>query len=139
VSVLVGIARTSYCICIKRYKIDFLSGKERQGEIQVSGRQIFREYWHNPTATRKEFTADGWFKTGDIAIRRIVPGSGQRKSGPWSRGPAYFIQGRESADIIKTGGEKVSALEVERELLSLPEVSECAVVALPSESWGRKL
>jgi acyl-CoA synthetase (AMP-forming)/AMP-acid ligase II len=51
----------------------------------------------------------------------------------------YFIQGRKSADIIKTGGEKVSALEVERELLSLPEVAEAAVVAVPSGRWGQKV
>jgi hypothetical protein len=51
----------------------------------------------------------------------------------------YFILGRLSADIIKVGGEKVSALEVEREMLSLPAISECAVVGLPSETWGQKV
>nr|OQO21178.1 hypothetical protein B0A51_12045 [Rachicladosporium sp. CCFEE 5018] len=114
-------------------------GKERHGEIQLRGPTIFSEYWRNPEATAKEFTDDGWFKTGDIAARREVPGSGKGKSGDWATGPAYYIQGRKSADIIKTGGEKVSALEVERELLSLPEVHECAVVGLPSESWGQKV
>jgi malonyl-CoA/methylmalonyl-CoA synthetase len=54
-------------------------------------------------------------------------------------GPMYFIHGRKSADIIKTGGEKVSALEIEREMLSLPQVEECAVVGLPSEAWGQKV
>ncbi|KAI5371174.1 Putative AMP-dependent synthetase/ligase, AMP-binding enzyme domain, ANL domain-containing protein [Septoria linicola] len=114
--------------------------KERSGEIQLKGPTIFREYWRNPEATKKEHTEDGWFKTGDIAIRKDVSslGAGQGKSGDWATGPAYFIQGRKSADIIKTGGEKVSALEIERELLSLPEVEECAVVALPSEAWGQK-
>lgn len=120
-------------------EIDPASGKERQGEIQLRGPTIFKEYWRNPAATEKEFTPDGWFKTGDIAIRRSVPGAGQGKSGSWARGPAYFILGRHSADIIKSGGEKVSALEVERELMSLPIVSECAVVGLPSESWGQKV
>ncbi|KAK5110273.1 hypothetical protein LTR62_006126 [Meristemomyces frigidus] len=114
-------------------------GKERPGEIQLRGPTIFKEYWRNPEATKKEFTSDGWFKTGDIAVRRPVPGSGQGKSGSWARGPAFFIHGRQSADIIKTGGEKVSALEIERELLSLPEIRECAVVALPSEAWGQKV
>ncbi|KXL41675.1 hypothetical protein M433DRAFT_59758 [Acidomyces richmondensis BFW] len=114
-------------------------GKERSGEIQLRGPTIFRGYWRNPEATKKEFTSDGWFKTGDIAVRRLVSGSGEGKSGNWARGPAYFILGRKSADIIKTGGEKVSALEVERELLSLPEVRECAVVALPSVAWGQKV
>jgi acyl-CoA synthetase (AMP-forming)/AMP-acid ligase II len=51
----------------------------------------------------------------------------------------YFILGRLSADIIKVGGEKVSALEVEREMLSLSAVSECAVVGLPSDTWGQKV
>ncbi|KAF2206630.1 hypothetical protein CERZMDRAFT_52740 [Cercospora zeae-maydis SCOH1-5] len=115
--------------------------KEHAGEVQLKGPTIFREYWRNPDATKKEFTQDGWFKTGDIAIRKDVShieGAGTGQSGSWATGPAYFIQGRKSADIIKTGGEKVSALEIERELLSLAEVEECAVVALPSEAWGQK-
>jgi malonyl-CoA/methylmalonyl-CoA synthetase len=97
-------------------------GRERQGEIQLRGPTIFKEYWRNPEATKKEFVEgeDGkgkWFKTGDIAVRREVEGAGGRQE--WAKGPMYFIQGRKSADIIKTGGEKVSALEVEREMLSL--------------------
>ncbi|KAM0354824.1 hypothetical protein ACHAPU_000649 [Fusarium lateritium] len=115
------------------------SGKERTGEIQLRGPTVFKGYWRNPEATKKEFTTDGWFKTGDIAIRRAVPDSGLGKSGRWAQGPAYFIQGRRSADIIKTGGEKISALEVEREILALPQVEECAVVGLPSETWGQKV
>lgn len=114
-------------------------GKERSGEIQLRGPTIFKAYWRNPEATKKEFTSDGWFKTGDIAVRKPVPSAGQGKSGSWAKGPAYFIHGRRSADIIKTGGEKVSALEVERELLGLPEVRECAVVGLESEAWGQKV
>jgi len=56
-----------------------------------------------------------------------------------AKGPMYFIRGRKSVDIIKTGGEKVSALEIERELLSLPQISEAAVVGLPSDQWGQKV
>lgn len=99
------------------------NGKERGGEIQLRGPTIFKEYWKNEKATASEFvdSKDGkgkWFKTGDIAVRRQVPEAG--KSGQaWAKGPMYFISGRSSVDIIKTGGEKVSALEVERELLSL--------------------
>lgn len=114
-------------------------GKERTGEIQLRGPTIFKGYWRNAEATAKEFTKDGWFKTGDIAVRKPVNGAGQGKSGAWATGPAYFIHGRKSADIIKTGGEKVSALEIERELLSLPQIAECAVVGLPSETWGQKV
>ncbi|KAF9641676.1 AMP-dependent synthetase/ligase [Lasiodiplodia theobromae] len=121
-------------------------GRERQGEVQLRGPTVFREYWRNPEATAKEFVEgeDGkgrWFKTGDVAVRREVPTAGKsaRPSQDWCRGKMYFIQGRKSADIIKTGGEKVSALEVEREMLSLPEVAECAVVALDSEQWGQRV
>ncbi|PYH43622.1 acyl-CoA synthetase [Aspergillus saccharolyticus JOP 1030-1] len=120
------------------------NGREREGEIQLRGPTIFREYWANEAATRESFVPgeDGkgeWFKTGDVATRRMVEGAGTGSSGDWARGPMYFIQGRRSVDIIKTGGEKVSALEVERELLSLPQVLEAAVVGLPSEQWGQKV
>ena len=99
------------------------NGKEREGEIQLRGPTVFEEYWHNEKATSEEFVAadDGggkWFKTGDIATRKIVEGAGQSGQ-DWAKGPMYFIRGRKSTDIIKTGGEKVSALEIERELLSL--------------------
>ncbi|KAI0103396.1 acetyl-CoA synthetase-like protein [Daldinia grandis] len=118
--------------------------RERSGEIQLRGANLFREYWANPAATSKEFipSDDGkgpWFKTGDVAVRRPVPEAGHGSSGEWARGPMYFILGRQSADIIKSGGEKVSALEVERELLSLPEIAEAAVVAVPSGKWGQKV
>ncbi|KKA20871.1 AMP-binding enzyme [Rasamsonia emersonii CBS 393.64] len=120
------------------------TGRERVGEIQLRGPTIFREYFKNEQATREAFmeSDDGkgkWFRTGDVAVRRTVPGSGKGTSGEWAQGPMYFIQGRLSVDIIKTGGEKVSALEVERELLSLPYITEAAVVGLPSEQWGQKV
>lgn len=123
-------------------EIDPESGRERSGEIQLRGPTIFKEYWRNPSATASEFVSDpdsqgSWFKTGDVAVRRPV--SNAAHSQPWTKGPLYFIQGRKSADIIKTGGEKVSALEVERELLSLPEVAEAAVVSVPSGKWGQKV
>ena len=99
------------------------NGKERAGEIQLRGPTIFQEYWRNPKATSEEFVSGDsggrqWFKTGDVAIRRLIEGTGQSDQ-EWAKGPMYFIRGRQSVDIIKTGGEKVSALEVERELLSL--------------------
>lgn len=98
-------------------------GKEREGEIQLRGPTVFEEYWRNEKATAEEFVEgdDGggkWYKTGDIATRRIIEGAGQSGQ-EWAKGPMYFIRGRKSTDIIKTGGEKVSALEIERELLSL--------------------
>ena len=98
-------------------------GRELEGEIQLRGPTVFREYWKNEKATKEEFVEaeDGkgpWFKTGDVAVRKTVEGAGKSDQS-WAKGPMYFIRGRKSVDIIKTGGEKVSALEVERELLSL--------------------
>ncbi|KAI9373363.1 hypothetical protein BJX61DRAFT_503062 [Aspergillus egyptiacus] len=95
------------------------------GMIEIKGDNVFREYWRRPEATAKEFTTDGWFKTGDVA-RRDASG-------------AYFIQGRASVDIIKSGGYKISALEVERKLLSLDEVAEVAVVGIADEEWGQRV
>ncbi|KAH7126874.1 hypothetical protein B0J11DRAFT_526676 [Dendryphion nanum] len=124
-------------------EVDVSMNRVRLGEIQLRGPTVFSEYWRNPEATAKEFVEgeDGkgkWFKTGDVALRRPIEGAG-RSAQKWARGPLYFIQGRKSADIIKTGGEKVSALEIEREMLSLPYISEVAVVGLPSEAWGQKV
>lgn len=110
-------------------------GKEREGEIQLRGPTVFQEYWRNPKATAEEFVDDQdgkgrWFKTGDVATRQVVEGAG--KSGhAWVKGPMYFIRGRKSVDIIKSGGEKVSALEIERELLSLSVIADFPPSQLP--------
>ena len=106
---------------------DVTKADNEPGEIQVKGDNVFLEYWRKPEATAKEFTEDGFFKTGDIAI------SSQSHHG------AFFIQGRASVDIIKSGGYKISALDVERELLSLPVIDEVAVVGLEDEEWGQRV
>lgn len=93
--------------------------------IEIKGENVFLEYWRQPDATAREFTADGWFKTGDVARR---DGSG-----------AYFIQGRASVDLIKSGGYKISALEVERKMLGLDTIEEVAVVGLADEEWGQRV
>ena len=100
---------------------EMIDGREREGEIQLRGPTVFSEYWRNPKATKSEFIEDSsgkWFKTGDVAIRRMVDGAGKSEQ-EWARGPMYFIKGRQSVDIIKSGGEKISALEIEREMLAL--------------------
>ncbi len=100
------------------------SGEETDsgpGEIQVKGKNVFREYWQKPEATAETFTADGWFKTGDIAV--FESGS-------------FRILGRNSIDIIKSGGYKISALEIEEVLRTHPSVKECGVVGLPDDEWG---
>ena len=93
------------------------------GEIEVRGPNVFLEYWRRPEATRDAFH-EGWFRTGDTAI--VEQGS-------------YRILGRSSVDIIKTGGFKVSALEIEEELRTHPAVRECAVVGVPDEEWGERV
>lgn len=92
-----------------------------QGEIQVSGPGVFKSYWNRPQATEEAFTEDGWFKTGDIAILDEN---------------SYKILGRSSVDIIKSGGYKISALEIEEVLRNHPDIRDCAVVGIADEEWG---
>jgi malonyl-CoA/methylmalonyl-CoA synthetase len=93
------------------------------GEIEVRGPAVFLEYWHRPDDTRAAFR-DGWFRTGDVAVVE--------------RG-AYRLLGRTAVDIIKTGGYKVSALEIEDVLRSHPAIAECAVVGVADEEWGERV
>tara|TARA_A100001011_G_scaffold277723_1_gene287449 strand:- start:1831 stop:3327 length:1497 start_codon:yes stop_codon:yes gene_type:complete len=95
--------------------------KGEKGEIQVLGPNVFNEYWDKPKATAAAFTPDGWFKTGDIAV--------------FENG-AYRILGRNSVDIIKSGGYKISALEIEEILRTHSDIKECGVVGIPDEEWG---
>ncbi|OKL59382.1 hypothetical protein UA08_05205 [Talaromyces atroroseus] len=99
---------------------------EEDGMVEIKGDNVFLEYWNKPEATTKEFTSDGWFKTGDVAKRSKDDG-------------AYYIQGRASVDLIKTGGYKVSALEVERRILGLEIIQEVAVVGIADEEWGQRV
>ncbi|KAJ3091383.1 Acyl-CoA synthetase member 3, mitochondrial [Quaeritorhiza haematococci] len=101
---------------------DITESVDAPGELFIRGPQVFKEYWGRPDATKETFydlTKDGslWFRTGDIAARTDT---------------GYFkILGRASVDIIKTGGYKISALEIERELLEHPSVLDVAVVGIP--------
>ncbi len=94
-----------------------------QGEIQVRGKNVFREYWQRPKVTQDSFV-DGWFKTGDVAI---------------CENNVYRILGRNSVDIIKTGGFKVSALEIEEVLRTHESIEQCAVVGAPDPEWGERV
>ncbi len=93
------------------------------GEIEVRGPSVFAEYWGKPDATHDAFR-DGWFRTGDTAV--IENG-------------VHRILGRTNIDILKTGGHKVSALEIEEALREHPSVAECAVVGVPDPEWGERV
>lgn len=95
-----------------------------EGEILVRSFNMFCKYLHDPAATAAAHTSDGYFRTGDIARRQ---------------GKYYFIVGRASVDIIKSGGYKISALDVERELLALPYLNEVMVVGVPDEEFGQRV
>jgi malonyl-CoA/methylmalonyl-CoA synthetase len=93
------------------------------GEIEVRGPTVFLEYWDRPDATAAAFR-DGWFRTGDVAV--LEEGS-------------YRILGRSSVDILKTGGFKVSALEIEEVLRTHPAIDACAVVGVDDPEWGQRV
>jgi fatty acid CoA ligase FadD36 len=98
---------------------------ETTGHLQITGPTLFDGYLGNPDKTAAEFTDDGWFKTGDIAV--IDPGGFHR------------IVGRESVDMIKSGGYRIGAGEVEHALLSHSAVAEAAVVGLPDSDLGQRV
>jgi len=98
-------------------------GPGTPGEIEVRGPSVFAEYWGKADATREAFR-DDWFRTGDTAV--VENG-------------VYRILGRTNIDILKTGGHKVSALEIEEALRQHPAITECAVVGIPDSEWGERV
>jgi len=90
------------------------------GEIRIKGENVFLEYWNNEKATVESFR-DDWFCSGDVAV--IEDGY-------------YRIMGRSSIDIIKSGGYKLSALEIEGTLLTHDAVAEVAVIGVEDDTWG---
>uniref|UniRef100_A0A182KB70 AMP-dependent synthetase/ligase domain-containing protein n=1 Tax=Anopheles christyi TaxID=43041 RepID=A0A182KB70_9DIPT len=94
------------------------------GQLYVKGRSVFREYWQKAQETASEFDEDGWFRTGDTA--RYENGT-------------IRILGRTSVDIIKSGGFKLSALEIETALHEHPDTSDVAVLGLPDDTWGQRV
>jgi malonyl-CoA/methylmalonyl-CoA synthetase len=98
---------------------------ESVGEIQVRGPNLFTGYLHRPDATAGAFTSDGWFRTGDMAVRE----------------PDGYVRivGRRATDLIKSGGYKIGAGEIENALLEHPGVSEAAVTGEPDEDLGERV
>ncbi|XP_045455867.1 malonate--CoA ligase ACSF3, mitochondrial [Melitaea cinxia] len=93
-----------------------------QGELLLKGPAIFTRYWNRaPNPDSPDFTSDGWFRTGDTAA--FTDGK-------------FKILGRTSVDIIKTGGYKVSALQVESALLEHSSIQDAAVLGIEDDSYG---
>ena len=93
------------------------------GEIQVRGPGITPGYWNDPEATAAAFTADGWFRTGDVAT---ISSEG------------YMQITDRTKDLIKSGGEWISSVALENALMAHPNVAEAAVIAIPDERWSER-
>jgi fatty-acyl-CoA synthase len=92
------------------------------GEVVMRGNNVMAGYFANPEATEKAF-AGGWFHSGDLAV--------------WH--PDGYIELRDRGkDVIISGGENISSIEVEQALCAHPDVLEAAVVAIPHEHWGER-
>jgi fatty acid CoA ligase FadD36 len=98
---------------------------ETVGRLQVRGPTVFDGYLNRPDATAEAFDADGWYRTGDVAVL--------------DEGGMHRIVGRESVDLIKSGGYRIGAGEIETALLGHPGVEEVAVVGLPDEDLGQRI
>ena len=100
-----------------------VSARIVDGELQLKGAGVFSDYWRQPDSTRDAFV-DGWFRTGDAAV--IEDG-------------AFRLLGRSSVDILKSGGHKISALEIEEVLRTHPAIAECVIVGVEDEEWGQRV
>lgn len=102
--------------------IRFVKGRPSAiGAVEVKGPNIFRGYWRMPEKTREEFTADGWFKTGDV--------------GKWDADGYLNLVGR-SKDLIISGGYNVYPKEIEMLIDDMPGVAETAVIGVPHPDFG---
>ncbi|KAK2745916.1 putative NRPS-like protein biosynthetic cluster [Myotisia sp. PD_48] len=95
-----------------------------EGEILIKSPHMFSKYLYDEEATAKAHDEEGFYKTGDIARRE---------------GKNHFIVGRANIDIIKSGGYKLSALDIEREILGLPYVGEVMVVGIADQEFGQRV
>ncbi len=118
--------------------VDEEGNESNTGELLVRGPSVFAGYFDRPDETKNAFFADPadptrpWFRTGDT-VTRDDGADGTPAMGP------FRILGRTSVDILKTGGYKVSALEIEEVLREHPGILDAAVVGLPDEAWGDRV
>lgn len=96
------------------------------GQLLVKGENVFREYYNKPEITRNEFLDEVWFKTGDLCEYSVEKNK-------------FKMLGRSSVDIIKSGGYKISALQIETQLLAHPGLKECVVVGVKDDTYGERI
>ena len=94
------------------------------GEVQLRGPNVFKGYWKQPQKTAEAFTADGWFRTGDLGFREP---------------DGYLTLCGRSKDLIISGGLNIYPPEVERVLAEHPSVDACAVIGCPDREWGEQV
>ena len=91
------------------------------GDLLVRGPWVVDSYYKGEGA--EQFTADGWFRTGDMAV---------------ASPDGYFVIGDRTKDLIKSGGEWISSVDMERAIMAMPEVAEAAVIAIPDDKWQER-
>lgn len=94
------------------------------GDVQLRGPNVFKGYWNQPGKTSASFSADGWFKTGDLG---------------YLEADGYLTLCGRSKDLIISGGLNIYPPEVERVLADHPAVAACAVIGCPDKEWGEKV
>ena len=94
------------------------------GDVQLRGPNVFKGYWHQPEKTVDSFSADGWFKTGDLG---------------YLDADGYLTLCGRSKDLIISGGLNIYPPEVERVLMEHPAVEACAVIGCPDPEWGERV
>ena len=94
------------------------------GDVQLRGPNVFKGYWKQPDKTSASFSADGWFRTGDLG---------------YLEADGYLTLCGRSKDLIISGGLNIYPPEVERVLMEHPAVNACAVIGCPDAEWGEKV
>ena len=120
----VGLPLPSVNIRLLDERLVELKQPNQIGEVCVQGPNVFSGYWKDTEATRQAFS-EGWFRTGDVGYR--------------DEEGFYHLLGRLGLDMIKSGGYRIGAREIEEVLLRHPAVQEAAVVGLPDVDLGEKV
>jgi fatty-acyl-CoA synthase len=116
----VGMVQADWLRVVDEQMADVPADGETMGEIVMRGNNVMAGYFEDPEGTEEAF-AGGWFHSGDLGVMH----------------PDGYIEVRDRAkDVVVSGGENISTIEVEQALLSHPAVLEAAVIGIPDEKWG---